>query len=92
MLSETENTTTPDSEDEWLRYRGAARLVGATPGTLMVWVCTGRYGLPFYKIGKNVRFKRSELLRWLQARRKGGDANDSASRHGPSDPCRVYRQ
>ena len=72
MLSDAENTKTTNSGDEWLQYRGAARLVGATPGTLQVWVCTGRYGLPFYKIGKNVRFKRSELLQWLKARRKGG--------------------
>lgn len=57
--------------DDWLRYREAARLIGVTSGTLTVWVCTGRYGVPFYKAGRNVQFKRSELLSWLATRRRG---------------------
>ena len=61
-----------DAEDELLRYRDAARLLGMSPGTLMVWVCTRRYDLPFFKVGRSVLFRRSELLAWLETRRRGG--------------------
>jgi excisionase family DNA binding protein len=61
-----------EQEDEWLKYRGAANLIGTSAGTLMVWVCTGRYSVPHYKIGRSVRFRRSELLVWLETRKRGG--------------------
>lgn len=69
------------NDDEWLRYREAASLLSVTPGTLTVWVCNGRYALPYYKIGRNVLFKRSELLAWLATRRRGG--NQFVSRVDP---------
>lgn len=30
-------------------------------GTLSVWRCTGRYNLPYIKIGRAVRYKESDI-------------------------------
>lgn len=46
----------------------AAEILEVTPGTLAVWRCTGRYNLPFIKIGRKVRYRRSDLEAWLSAR------------------------
>jgi excisionase family DNA binding protein len=55
-----------------LDYEGASRLLDTPVGTLQVWICTKRYSLPYYKIGRKVRFKKSELEAWLQTRKRGG--------------------
>lgn len=46
----------------------AAALIQVSPGTLSVWRSTGRYQLPFVKIGAKVRYKRSDLRAWLDSR------------------------
>jgi excisionase family DNA binding protein len=35
---------------------------------LSVWRSTGRYNLPFFKIGRKVRYRRADLDAWLAAR------------------------
>jgi DNA-binding transcriptional regulator YdaS (Cro superfamily) len=35
--------------------RQAATLLGVSPGTLSVWRSTGRYSIPFVKIGSRIR-------------------------------------
>jgi len=72
---QTRNLRPPNKsggEDEWLRYAGAAQLVHKTPGSLRYEICIGRLGIPYYKIGKAVWFKRSELLAWMQSCKRGG--------------------
>ena len=51
-----------------LDERAAAELIDVAPGTLSVWRSTGRYNLPFIKIGRKVRYRRSDLLAWMEAR------------------------
>ena len=52
-----------------LDEKAAAQFLdGVTPGTLSVWRSTGRYNLPFIKIGRNVRYRRSDLIAWLEKR------------------------
>lgn len=46
----------------------AAAVLAVTPGTLAVWRCTGRYNLPFIKVGRKVRYRRTDLDAWLEAR------------------------
>ncbi len=46
----------------------AARILGIKPQTLSVWRCTGRYGLPFSKVGRAVRYSRKDLEAWLAER------------------------
>lgn len=51
-----------------LDEREAAEILDVTPGTLSVWRSVGRYKLPFLKIGRKVRYRRSDLAAWLEAR------------------------
>ncbi len=62
--------------EELLDYRGASRFLDTPVGTLQVWVSTRRYSLPFYKLGRKVRFKKSELAAWLATRKRGGTPPD----------------
>ena len=51
-----------------LDEKAAAQLLDMSPGTLSVWRSTGRYNLPFIKIGRNVRYRRADLVAWLEKR------------------------
>ena len=51
-----------------LDEQAAAALLTVAPGTLGVWRSTGRYNLPFIKIGRNVRYRRADLIAWLEKR------------------------
>jgi len=46
----------------------AAAILQVSPGTLMVWRSSGRYSIPYIKIGAKVRYKRSDLQAWLDSR------------------------
>lgn len=46
----------------------AAKHLGVVPGTLSVWRSTGRYQLPYLKIGRKVRYRLSDLDAWLETR------------------------
>lgn len=46
----------------------AAAYLDVKPETLSVWRCTGRYSIPFLKIGSRVRYRRSDLEAWLVER------------------------
>ena len=51
-----------------LDEQAAAALLTVAPGTLGVWRSTGRYNLPFLKVGRAVRYRRADLLAWLEKR------------------------
>ncbi len=51
-----------------LDEKAAAELLDVSPGTLSVWRSTGRYALPFLKVGRKVRYRRSDLMAWLESR------------------------
>lgn len=51
-----------------LDEKAAAQFLDNSPGTLSVWRSTGRYNLPFIKIGRNVRYRRADLVAWLEKR------------------------
>lgn len=46
----------------------AQRIGGVSPGTLGVWRSTGRYNLPFIKVGRLVRHDVAELDAWIERR------------------------
>ncbi len=48
----------------------AADYLGTTPGTLAVWRCTRRVVIPYIKIGKNVRYRQSDLDAFVEANRR----------------------
>lgn len=61
---------TSDLVDE----KAAAELLHVSPGTLSVWRSTGRYALPFVKIGRSVRYRLSDLNAWLESRTQSNGA------------------
>lgn len=52
----------------------AAAKLDVTPGTLSVWRSTGRYSLPFVKIGRKVRYRLSDLDLWIAKRTRQNGA------------------
>ena len=46
----------------------AAEYLDLQPGTLSVWRCTKRYGVPYLKIGRLVRYRKLDLDAWLASR------------------------
>lgn len=52
----------------------AAELLGVTEGTLSVWRSTGRYGLPFVKVGRRVKYSRKAIGAWLESRTRANGA------------------
>ncbi|MGB8801178.1 MAG: helix-turn-helix domain-containing protein [Candidatus Acidiferrales bacterium] len=50
-----------------LTPREAAEILRVTTGTLAVWRCTKRYPLTFFKIGRHIRYKKSDLDKFIAA-------------------------
>lgn len=53
---------------ELLTRDKAAAYLGCRPQTLAVWAATGRYRLPFLKVGRLVRYRRADLDAFLERR------------------------
>ncbi|MBD3619663.1 MAG: helix-turn-helix domain-containing protein [Chromatiales bacterium] len=45
-----------------------AEILGVSTGTLMVWRSTGRYNLPFVKVGGRVRYRRADVEHFINSR------------------------
>lgn len=52
----------------------AAEILDVVPGTLSVWRSTGRYAIPFIKVGRKVRYSRTALNVWLESRTRTNGA------------------
>lgn len=52
--------------DRLLSRKEAARYLSLSPGTLAVWDCTKRYDLKPRKVGKVVRYRLSDLDKFLE--------------------------
>jgi excisionase family DNA binding protein len=46
----------------------AADILGLSKGTLEVWRSTGRYNLPFIKMGRYVRYRLSDINAFIESR------------------------
>lgn len=44
----------------------AAAILGVTVGTLSVWRSTGRYKLPFCKIGRTVKYRPEDIEEYIK--------------------------
>jgi excisionase family DNA binding protein len=56
------------TQNELLTTQEAAEFLGSTVGTLEVWRSSKRYPIPYIKVGRLVRYRRSDLLAWLESR------------------------
>lgn len=52
---------------------GAAKIIGIRPQTLACWASTGRYRLPFVKIGRRAMYRRSDLQQFIERNVIGGE-------------------
>lgn len=45
----------------------AAQILAIDPETLNVWRCTQRYDLPYIKVGRLVRYKKTDIEKFIEA-------------------------
>lgn len=70
-----QSSSKPESANDLLDEPEAAVVLGnLAPGTLSVWRSTGRYKIPFIKVGRRVRYRRGDLLAWLLSRTRSNGA------------------
>lgn len=53
----------------------AAQYLGVRLGTLCNWATTGRYGLPYVRVGRLVRYRRRDLDAFIERRTVGGESS-----------------
>jgi excisionase family DNA binding protein len=46
----------------------AAKLLSIQPKTLAYWRCVKRYTLPYVKVGKSCRYRRSDIDAFIESR------------------------
>jgi len=49
----------------------AAEYLGIAAQTLAVWATTGRYDLPFIKVGRCARYRKADLDKFIERRTVG---------------------
>lgn len=73
----------PDAEDPLFDEIEAAAYLNIKPGTLANWRCTGRYALAFVRIGRTIRYRKSALDAFRDAR-----TVTPQEAHTPAEPAR----
>jgi excisionase family DNA binding protein len=63
---------------ELLDVAEAAAYLGLQKHTLDIWRSSGRYGLPFIKVGRRIKYRRQDLDRFLEQRTVGALASEAA--------------
>lgn len=59
--------------DPLLTPKEASEYLGVSNDTLSVWRCLGRYNVPFIKVGRLVKYRKSALDSFLDRRTRGGE-------------------
>ncbi len=59
------------SQQKLLTPDQAAEILGITHHTLAVWRSTGRYSLPYVKAGRLVRYRETDVQRFIEKRTHG---------------------
>ena len=59
--------------DRMLTEAEAADVLGIRPQTLSVWRCCKRYALPYIKCGRLVRYRMSDVQRFIESRTHGAE-------------------
>jgi len=53
------------NNNKLLTRKEAAKFLGLSEGTLAVWKVTKRYPLPLIKVGRLVKYRESDLIKFL---------------------------
>ena len=64
--------------EEWINVDQAAEFFGVKPATIRDWIRKGK-GIPATKIGKQWKFKSSELDAWAKSGAAADDGNSGQS-------------
>ncbi len=59
-----------------LTPKETAKYLGVREQTLATWRCSARYGLPFIRIGRSVKYRLSDVENWLKSRTVGAAADN----------------
>ena len=60
---------TSSSISEMVTPKQVSRSINVTEGTLQVWRSTGRYDLPYIKIGGKVMYRISDINKFIESRK-----------------------
>ncbi len=71
MASSTQIAASPKPQSNLLTTEEAAAYLGVKPRSLEVWRCVKRYGIPYVKVGRLIKYRQSELDAWLASRTIG---------------------
>ena len=69
-MAPTATQKTPRKKREFLSNDDAAAYIGVQPQTMSVWRSTGRYGIPYYKVGRLPKYDLADLDAWLESRKQ----------------------
>lgn len=64
-------------EDDLLTRGEAAAYLNVSEQTLASWACTGRYNLRLIRVGRLIRYRRSDLDTWLDKRSTSGNDGET---------------
>jgi hypothetical protein len=69
-----------DSKEKMLSRKEAAEFLGLRENTLAIWAIKKRYDLPMYKVGKNIKYKITDLQKFQEGQSIHGmlDYTDNA--------------
>lgn len=62
--------------DKLLSRKEASEFLGCKENTLAVWATNQRYDLPFYKVGRLVKYKLSDLENFIDKNQQGVGNDD----------------
>ena len=68
--------TPPPKHDPLLSPEEAATFLGIVENTLSVWRSTGRYDLPYIKVGRLVKYRLSDLHAFLARNTHLGESHE----------------
>ena len=64
----------PEAIPVQINEKLASEVLGVKVSTLTNWRTTGRYNLPYIKVGRLVRYRVADLAAWLAKRRQGTES------------------
>lgn len=68
-LADVLNSDSPNYNPNFLIEPDVAgQALDVSSGTLSVWRSTGRYNLPFVKVGRKVRYRAGDVLAFIERR------------------------
>jgi len=63
----------PEAIPTQIDEKRTAEVLGVKVSTLTNWRTTGRYALPYIKVGRLVRYRVTDLAQWIVKRRQGAE-------------------